>query len=78
MKDTTFYPTREQIARLAKSYKAADGKLEEATIIILEGHDPSSHDHYPAANGGLFSTAQDYGRFCQMLLNQGRLVARCT
>ncbi len=71
MKDTTFYPTREQMARLAKSYKAVDGKLEEATISLLEGHDPTSHDRYPAANGGLFSTAQDYGRFCQMLLNQG-------
>jgi len=73
MKDTTFYPTKEQIARLAKSYKAEDGKLEEAAIFILEGHDPAAHDRYPAANGGLFSTAQDYGRFCQMLLNRGSL-----
>jgi CubicO group peptidase (beta-lactamase class C family) len=76
MKDTTFYPTREQLARLTKSYKAADGKLEEAAITILNGHDPTSHDRYPAANGGLFSTAQDYGRFCQMLLNQGSLGGR--
>ena len=76
MKDTTFYPTPEQMARLAKSYKAEDGKLEEATIFILDGHDPASHDRYPAANGGLFSTAQDYGRFCQMLLNQGSLGGR--
>jgi CubicO group peptidase (beta-lactamase class C family) len=68
MKDTTFYPTREQVARLAKSYKAEDGKLKEATIFILDGHDPESRDRYPAANGGLFSTAEDYGRFCQMLL----------
>ena len=76
MKDTTFYPTQEQMARLAKSYKAEDGKLEEATIFILDGHDPASHDRYPAANGGLFSTAQDYGRFCQMLLNQGSFGGR--
>ena len=48
-----------------------DGKLEEAKIFILEGHDPAVRDRYPAANGGLFSTANDYGRFCQMLLNQG-------
>jgi CubicO group peptidase (beta-lactamase class C family) len=71
MKDTTFYPTREQMARLAKSYQAADGKLEEAAIFILDGHDPAARDRYPAANGGLFSTAGDYGRFCQMLLSQG-------
>ena len=76
MKDTTFYPTRAQMARLAKSYKAADGKLEEAAIFILDGHDPAVHDRYPAANGGLFSTARDYGRFCQMLLNQGSLGGR--
>jgi len=71
MKDTTFYPTKAQIGRLAKSYKAEDGKLEEAVIFILDGHDPAVHDRYPAANGGLFSTARNYGRFCQMLLNQG-------
>ena len=76
MKDTTFYPTQEQIARLAKSYKAVDGKLEEATIFILDGHDTTSRHRYPAANGGLFSTATDYGRFCQMLLNQGTLGGR--
>ena len=40
MKDTTFYPTREQIARLAKSYKAENDRLEEATIFILDGHNP--------------------------------------
>jgi CubicO group peptidase (beta-lactamase class C family) len=76
MKDSTFYPSRKQMARLAKSYKATNGKLEEATIIILDGHDPAAHDRYPAANGGLFSTAQDYGRFCQMLLNQGSFGGR--
>jgi len=76
MKDTTFYPTREQMARLAKSYQAADGKLAETTIFILDGHDPAARDRYPAANGGLFSTARDYGRFCRMLLNQGTLDGR--
>jgi CubicO group peptidase (beta-lactamase class C family) len=71
MKDTTFYPTREQAARLAKSYKAAGGKLEEAVIFILDSHYVTSRNRYPAANGGLFSTARDYSRFCQMLLDQG-------
>jgi CubicO group peptidase (beta-lactamase class C family) len=76
MKDTTFYPKREQIARLAKSYKAADGKLEESPIGFFGRRDPTAHDHYPAANGGLFSTAADYGRFCRMLLNRGSLDGR--
>ncbi len=73
MKDTTFYPTQEQIGRLAKSYKLTGNTLEEATIFILDNHNPRSHHRYPAANGGLFSTAEDYGRFCRMLLNQGSL-----
>ncbi|MDB5303966.1 MAG: estB 3 [Phycisphaerales bacterium] len=71
MKDTTFYPTRDQVARLAKSYKLADGKLAEVPTPFLAGHDPSLHDYYPAANGGLFSTASDYARFLQMVLNKG-------
>lgn len=76
MKDTTFYPTQEQIGRLAKSYKATGGALEETKIFILDGHEPTSRQRYPAANGGLFSTAKDYGRFCQMLLCQGTLDGR--
>jgi CubicO group peptidase (beta-lactamase class C family) len=72
MKDTTFYPSKEQVARLAKSYKLADGKLEEAKVFILEGHDPASRERYPAANGGLFSTAPDYAKFCRMVLGGGR------
>jgi CubicO group peptidase (beta-lactamase class C family) len=76
MKDTTFYPTQAQVARLAKSYKSNAGRLEEVPIFILDQHNPTSHNRYPAANGGLFSTAQDYGRFCQMLLNLGALDGR--
>jgi CubicO group peptidase (beta-lactamase class C family) len=71
MKDTTFYPTEEQAARLAKSYKRTAGKLEEAPIRLLHGKPPTFRDRYPACNGGLFTTATDYGRFCQMLLNDG-------
>jgi CubicO group peptidase (beta-lactamase class C family) len=76
MKDATFYPSAQQMARLAKSYTAANGKLQPTTISFLNGHDPGSRDRYPAANGGLFSTARDYARFCQMLLNQGSLDGR--
>jgi hypothetical protein len=54
----------------------AEGKLEEAPIFLLDGKSPTSRERYPAANGGLFSTAEDYGRFCQMILNQGQLGGR--
>ena len=74
MKDTTFYLSDAQVSRLARSYeRTGDGQLKEKPIFILDGHSPRSRTRYPAANGGLFSTAPDYGRFCQMLLNQGSL-----
>jgi CubicO group peptidase (beta-lactamase class C family) len=74
MKDTTFYLSPEQLKRLSKSYaRTPDGKLTEATNPILYGKSPTDRDRFPAANGGLFSTATDYGLFAQMLLNQGTL-----
>lgn len=77
MKDTTFYPSESQTGRIAKSYRRTEeGRLEPAKVFILEGHSPGSRDRYPAANGGLFSTAHDYGRFCRMILNEGTLDGR--
>ncbi|MFI5382131.1 MAG: serine hydrolase domain-containing protein [Tepidisphaerales bacterium] len=76
MKDTTFYLSEEQAKRLAKSYKMANGPLEEVPVFILDGKPATSRDRYPAANGGLFSTAADYARFCQMILSGGQLDGR--
>jgi CubicO group peptidase (beta-lactamase class C family) len=75
MKDTTFYPTADQMKRLAKSYKKdpATGKLVVSEISMLSGIDFTSHDRIALANGGLFSTAPDYARFMQMLMNGGTL-----
>lgn len=72
MKDTTFYLTPEQMPRLAKAYKSEGNNLQESAIMLLHGAAPTHRDRYPAANGGLFSTAPDYARFCQMILNQGK------
>ena len=47
--------------------------MEPATISILYGKAPTRRDRFPAANGGLFSTAPDYARFCRMILNGGEL-----
>jgi CubicO group peptidase (beta-lactamase class C family) len=72
MKDTTFYLTEEQVPRLATSYRRSDkGELEPAEVRILNGKNPTSRDRYPAANGGLYSTAPDYARFCRMILDGG-------
>jgi CubicO group peptidase (beta-lactamase class C family) len=74
MVDTTFYLTDEQLPRLAKSYRRTNkGELEEAQNIILYGKSATSRDRFPAANGGLFSTANDYARFCRMILRGGEL-----
>jgi CubicO group peptidase (beta-lactamase class C family) len=50
-----------------------DGRLAPAENRFLAGRAPTSRDRVPAANGGLFSTAPDYGRFVRMLLNEGTL-----
>lgn len=72
MKDTTFYLSPEQHARLAKSYsRSPEGELTEATNFILRGKNPTDHDRFPAANGGLFSNAPDYARFARLILNRG-------
>ncbi|HYV36568.1 MAG TPA: subclass B3 metallo-beta-lactamase [Gemmataceae bacterium] len=74
MKDTTFYLTDKQLPRLAKSYqRTKKGDLEVANIGFLNGKSPASTDRFPAPNGGLFSTASDYARFCQMVLRGGEL-----
>ncbi len=72
MKDTTFYLAENQLPRLARSYRRTDkGELEPAEIGLLNRQNPTSRDRYPAANGGLFSTATDYAIFCMMILNDG-------
>jgi CubicO group peptidase (beta-lactamase class C family) len=71
MKDTTFYPNPDQLARLAKPYKREGDQLVPGAY--LPAYDPHRPGRFPAANGGLFSTAHDYARFAQMLLNRGAL-----
>ena len=74
MKDTTFYLRPEQMQRLVAPVKRAeDGTLTETAIGLLQGKPATSTDRYPAANGGLFSTAPDYARFARMILNSGSL-----
>ena len=74
MKNTTFWPTEKQVQRLAKSYKANAAKdgLEETTITQLR-YPLTDRSREPMPAGGLFSTAADVVRFCQMMLNRGEL-----
>lgn len=71
MKNTTFYPTSEQRSHLVTAYarNKETGSLES----VPPRSEFGPPDRPPQGNGGLYSTARDYARFCQMLLNAGSL-----
>ena len=72
MVDTGFYVPKEKLNRFVEMYNYdKDGKLQ----VEHEGfnHDFSAKPALSSGGGGLVSTATDYMRFCQMLLNGGQL-----
>lgn len=73
MNDTTFWPTAAQLRRLAKSYKfdTSNTNLEETPITQLHYPLDDASNRYAVPAGGLFSTATDLVKFCQMLLAGG-------
>jgi len=94
MRDTGFYVPAGKKDRLAKLYTPTkDGKIQPAQICSTQ---QECYEKFPNAvpsflepptflsgGGGMVSTAYDYLRFCQMLLNQGqydgkRLLSRKT
>jgi CubicO group peptidase (beta-lactamase class C family) len=68
MKDTAFYVPKEKLLRLAQVHTGAGANLAvdenrpDATLV------PAG----PSGGGGLFSTAADYARFSEMLLQGGQ------
>lgn len=72
MKDTTFYISEAQRPRLVTPY--AKNKDTGALEAVPPRADyDGTRDRPPQGNGGLYSTAVDYSRFAQMLLNGGTL-----
>lgn len=71
MSNTTFYPTAGQRARLVTAYAKNRDTGELTPVPPRPEFGP--RDRPPQGNGGLYSTAPDYARFCQMLLNGGTL-----
>ena len=69
MKDTGFYVPKEKVSRLAMVHTgtgttlAVDPNRPDPTVVPLGA----------SGGGGLFSTAMDYARFCEMLLQGGQL-----
>jgi CubicO group peptidase (beta-lactamase class C family) len=82
MKDTYFFPPENKLERLATAYTYYDGKglNRFPDTPITEGSFTYSAD-YPykgakklySGGAGLTSTAMDYARFCQMILEGGKL-----
>jgi CubicO group peptidase (beta-lactamase class C family) len=63
MTDSGFYVNASQAARLARPDSA----------MALRDSDPTAKPAVLSGGGGMVSTAGDYARFCQMLLNGGEL-----
>jgi len=83
MKDTGFFPPQEKVARIATAYAYDEQKGLQPirdNQVMHEGGFEYSADYpyrgphtYFSGGGGLCSTAEDYYRFCQMMLNGGEL-----
>jgi CubicO group peptidase (beta-lactamase class C family) len=83
MKDTSFFPPEEKVARIATAYAYyADKGLEpirddqvvqEDRITFMADYPYRGARTYFSGGGGLCSTAEDYYRFAQMMLNGGEL-----
>jgi CubicO group peptidase (beta-lactamase class C family) len=71
MKHTTFYPDTGGRANLATAY--SKNKETGGLEAVPPRPEYGPRDRPPQGNGGLYSTGPDYARFCQMLLNGGKL-----
>lgn len=70
--DTGFYVPQEKIGRLAAMYGPAEG----GSLQVVDAPETSEYSkpkRFLSGGGGLVSTASDYMRFAQMLLNGGEL-----
>lgn len=70
MRDTTFYPNDDQIARLAGLYDLKDGQLRPVGYQLLG---PARTARHPIPAGGLYSTAEDIAKLYQVMLLRGAI-----
>lgn len=68
MKDTTFYPSTEQMQRAAITYEKKEDKLSAVATSIIG---PPKNAKFPIPAGGLYSTASDLANLYQMMLRRG-------
>lgn len=78
MKETTFWPSESQIARLAGAYgpsKDGSAYLRGGISFLTQPFSDRVH-RFPEAGGGLFSTTHDILRYGMMLANNGELAGK--
>jgi CubicO group peptidase (beta-lactamase class C family) len=84
MKDTYFFPPEEKVSRLVAAYAYDENKglqpILDNQVMGGKGGFQYTADYpyrgphtYFSGGAGLCSTAEDYYRFCQMMLNDGQL-----
>ena len=81
MKDAGFFLPQAKVDRLARAYTYSEEKglqpfldtktIEEGSFVYSADYPYRGPRTYFSGGGGLCSTAEDYYRFCQMMLNGG-------
>jgi len=85
MKDTYFYPPDNKLDRLVVAYSYDDNKglsrfpdtpvTDENFLVYSADYPYRGPKRLFSGGGGLVSTASDYARFCQMMLDDGKVNA---
>ncbi|HTW30344.1 MAG TPA: serine hydrolase domain-containing protein [Candidatus Sulfotelmatobacter sp.] len=82
MKDTYFYPPENKLPRLATAYTYYDDKglnrfpetpIREGPFVYSADYPYRGPKKLFSGGAGLVSTAMDYARFCQMMLDEGKV-----
>jgi CubicO group peptidase (beta-lactamase class C family) len=82
MKDTYFYPPDNKLDRLATAYTFYEGKglnrfpdtpITEGSMVYSADYPYRGAKKLFSGGAGLTSTATDYARFCQMMLDGGKV-----
>jgi CubicO group peptidase (beta-lactamase class C family) len=85
MRDTFFFVPDDKTDRLATAYTWYEGKglqrfpdepIVEGSMVYSADYAHGGPGTYFSGGGGLSSTASDYARFCQMLLNDGKVAEK--
>ena len=82
MKDTYFFPPDSKVDRLATAYtyypekgldRFPDTPIREGSFVYSADYPTRGPKKLFSGGAGLVSTAMDYARFCQMMLDNGRV-----